>query len=149
MATRIVNIDMNRVEGDLQVRLALDEGMITDAWTIGTMYRGFEQLLLGRAPMDGLVITPRVCGICGTAHLYAAVTALETAINCPIAPNGTRVRNLCLMAEELQSDSRHAFLMFAVDLCNERYKDHPLYAAVVEAFEPFKGRVYREAVVET
>lgn len=149
MARRELTLEMNRVEGDLQVKLALEDGVVADAWTVGTMYRGFEQLLLGRAPMDALVITPRVCGICGTAHLYAAVTAIETALQCPIAPNGTRVRNLCLWAEEVQSDSRHAFLMFMIDLCNKRYANTPHYAEVMEAFEPFKGRVYREAVVET
>lgn len=149
MAKREVMVDLNRVEGDLQLKLEIDDGQVTDAWTVGTMYRGFEQLLIGRAPMDSLVITPRVCGICGTAHLYAAVTALEKAMQCAIGPNGTRVRNACLAAEEIQSDTRHAFLMFTIDLCNAQYKDRPLYAEVVEAFEPFKGRIYREVVVET
>jgi uptake hydrogenase large subunit len=149
MTRRELTLEMNRVEGDLQVRLALEDGVVTDAWTVGTMYRGFEQLMLGRAPMDALVITPRVCGICGTAHLYAAVTAIETALQCRVAPNGTRVRNVCLWAEEVQSDARHAFLMFMIDLCNKRYASHPAYAQLVAAFEPFKGRVYREVVVET
>ena len=98
--------------------------------------------------MDALVITPRVCGICGTAHLYAAVSAIERAL-VPIGPNGTRVRNLCLMAREIQSDTRHAFLMFTIDLCNPKYPDRPGYDEIVAAFEPFKGRVYREVIVET
>jgi uptake hydrogenase large subunit len=149
MAKRELVLEMNRVEGDLQVKLEITDGVVSDAWTVGTMYRGFEQLMIGRAPMDALVITPRVCGICGTAHLYAAATAIETAIGCPIAPNGTRVRNACLMAEETQSDTRHAFLMFMIDLCNPRYAERPGYAEIVEAFAPFKGRIYRETVVET
>jgi len=146
---KVITLDMNRVEGDLQVKLELDHGVVSDAWTVGTMYRGFEQILIGRAKTDGLVITPRVCGICGTAHLYAAVSALETAMGCPIAPNGTRVRNVCLMAEEIQSDTRHAFLMFAPDLCHPRYAGLEEHAAVVEAFAPFRGRVHRETLVET
>lgn len=149
MATRELMLDLNRVEGDLQVKLRIEDGVVTDAWTVGTMYRGFEQLMLGRAPMDSLVITPRVCGICGTAHLYAAVTALERALQCRIGPNGTRVRNACLMAEELQSDTRHAILMFAPDLCSPKYAGRPGHDAIVEAFEPFRGRVYREVVTET
>ena len=28
------------------------------------LYRGFEQMLAGRAPHDALVIVPRICGIC-------------------------------------------------------------------------------------
>jgi Ni,Fe-hydrogenase I large subunit len=149
MAKRELVLEMNRVEGDLQVKLELTDGIVTNAWTVGTMYRGFEQLLLGRAPMDALVITPRVCGICGTAHLYSAVSAIERAIQCVVPPNGTRVRNLCLMAEEIQSDARHAFLMFMIDFVNPRYAQHPLYDEVVAAFAPFKGSVYRETVVET
>jgi Ni,Fe-hydrogenase I large subunit len=149
MSKHELMLDMNRVEGDLQLRLQLEDGVVTDAWTIGTMYRGFEQLLIGRAPMDALVITPRICGICGTGHLYAAVSALESALGCPIAPNGTRVRNVCLMAEEIQSDTRHAFLMFAIDLCHAVYAGRPDYDKVLRAFEPFKGKAYRETIVET
>ena len=149
MSVKTLKVDMNRVEGDLQLKLELDDSVVTDAWTVGTMYRGFEQILIGRAKMDGLVITPRICGICGTAHQYAAVTALETAFQCRIAPNGTRVRNVCLMAEEIQSDARHAFLMFTIDLCNERDASPCEYPNILAAFEPFKGRVYRETLSET
>ena len=67
---------------------------------------------MGRDPEDVLVITPRICGICSTAQLYAATAALEMAYQTPIAPNGTRIRNLCLMAEAVMSDARHTFLMF-------------------------------------
>ena len=147
--SRLITVDMNRVEGDLRLKIELEAGVVKNAWTVGTMFRGFEQILLGRSKMDGLVITPRICGICGTAHLYAAVSALETAMGCPIAPNGARVRNICLMAEELQSDPRHAFLMFTIDLCHARYAGLEGYADILEAFTPFQGRGYRETIVET
>jgi hydrogenase large subunit len=143
---KVVNLALNRVEGDLEVKVEFDGKKVTDAWCIGTMFRGFEQIMTGRAAMDGLVITPRICGICGTSHLYAAVTALETAYQCPIAPNGTRIRNLCLMAEEIQSDLRHTFLMFTIDFCNQRYEEHQAYSRLLEAFQPFKGRFYRETI---
>lgn len=146
---KTLNFELNRVEGDLELALTVEGKRITDARAIGRMYRGFEQILIGRHARDGLVITPRVCGICGTAHLYAAVTALETAWQCPVAPNGTRVRNLCLMVEEAQSDSRHTFLMFAIDLCNEKYRKHPLYPQIVEAFQAFKGKTYCQTIRHT
>ena len=61
-----------------------------------------------------------------------------------IAPNGTRIRNLCLMAESVMSDARHTFLMFAPDFCNEAYAEHPLHDRVTELFAPpFRGRVSR------
>jgi len=146
---RIVNLELNRVEGDLELKIEYDGEFVTDAWCVGTMFRGFEQMLKGRAATDGLVITPRVCGICGTAHHYVAATALEHAWGCEVAPNGTRVRNVCLMAEELQSDLRHTFLMFAIDLCHPRYREVPGYERVVELFAPFEGTVYRETLRHT
>ena len=144
-----IKLAFNRVEGDLEIKVELKDNIVTESYCMGTMYRGFEQLMQGRAPWDGLVITPRICGICGTAHLYAAVTALETAQQCKIAPNGTRIRNICLMAEEIQSDSRHTFLMFMIDMCNTTYSDIKYYPLVMEAFEPYKGRIYKEVIENT
>jgi hydrogenase large subunit len=147
---RTIRMELNRVEGDMEVRLELAGNTVADAWCVGTMYRGFEQILLERDPGDALVIAPRICGICSTSQLYAAVSALETAYKAPIAPNGTRIRNLCLMAESVMSDARHTFLMFTPDFCNPAYRDHPLYADAVELFEPpFKGRIARETVEQT
>jgi hydrogenase large subunit len=140
-------MEMNRVEGDLEVKLEVEGHTVTDAWCIGTMYRGYEQILLGRDPQDVLVITPRICGICSTSQLYAATTALETAYQSPLAPNGIRLRNLCLMAESIMSDARHTFLMFAPDFCNQVYSQHGLYDQVLQLFEPpFKGSIARQTV---
>ncbi|MDD5388370.1 MAG: nickel-dependent hydrogenase large subunit [Gallionellaceae bacterium] len=146
MARVELSIDLNRVEGDLEIGVTLEDGVVVDARTIGTLYRGFEQILVGRAPRDAMVITPRVCGICGTAHLYAAVLALEYAWNLPVPANATRIRNLCLMAEGIQNDLRQTFLFFAPDFCNPRYSEHPLFAELMAAFEPFKGSLHRETL---
>lgn len=146
MARVELNLDMNRVEGDLRLQVTLEDGVVVAARSVGTMYRGFEQILIGRSPRDAMVITPRVCGICGTAHLYAAVMALEDAWSTPVPPNATRIRNLCLIAEGLQNDLRQTFLFFTPDLCHSRWADHPLAEEVRRAFEPFRGEVYREAL---
>ena len=147
---RTIRMELNRVEGDMEVRLELAGHDVTDAWCVGTMFRGFEQILAGRDPGDALVIAPRICGICSTSQLYAAASALETAYGLPIAPNGTRIRNLCLMAESVMSDARHTFLMFTPDFCNPAYAGHPLAGTVHELFEPpFKGRLARAAVEHT
>jgi hydrogenase large subunit len=148
MARIELNLDLNRVEGDLSVQVTLEDGVVVAARTQGTMYRGFEQILLGRAPRDAMVITPRVCGICGTAHLYAGVLALEQIWSTPVPPNATRIRNLCLIAEGLQNDLRQTFF-FAPDLCHPRYAADPLHAPLMAAFEPFKGDVYRETLAQT
>jgi uptake hydrogenase large subunit len=150
LSRRLIQLEMNRVEGDLQIKLEVEKNTVTDAWCIGSMYRGYEQVLIGREPTDALVIAPRICGICSTSQLYAATLALEDASQIPVAPNGTRIRNLCLMAEAVMNDARHTFLMFAPDFCNPAYRNHPLYDPILAAFEPpFKGRLARETVHST
>ena len=100
------------------------------------MYRSFEQILLGRDPSDVLVMTPRICGICSTSQLYAATSALEMAYQAPVAPNGIRIRNLCLIAESVMSDARQTFLIIAPEFCNRTYSHHDLYGQVMRLFEP-------------
>lgn len=146
MTRKIVQIDLNRVEGDVDFQLELEDGKVADARCIGSLYRGFEQILLGRKPMDSLVITPRICGICGTAQLNAAVLALEHAGRIPVPPNAIRIRNLCLMAETVQSDLRQSFLFFTADFCHPKYLSLPLYEKALSAFLPFKGGIYRGAL---
>jgi Ni,Fe-hydrogenase I large subunit len=128
MARVELNLNLNRVEGDLEIGVTLEDGVIVEARTIGTMYRGFEQIMIGRAARDGLVITPRVCGICGTAHLYVAALALEHAWGVTPPPNAVRIRNLCLLAEGLQNDLRQTLLFFAPDFCNPRYEGESWFA---------------------
>lgn len=141
-----LELGLNRVEGDLEILLDYEDGRISEAWCKGTMYRGFEQLLLGRASMDSLVFTPRICGICGTAHLYAAVLALEDAWNIVPPPLAVMVRNACLMAEEIQSDIRHTMLFFAPDFLDPIYRGNPMEQELLAAFEPFKGHFYLDAL---
>ncbi len=146
MAMQTIDIDLNRVEGDLEFQLDVEEGVVVDARCIGVMYRGFEQILIGRTPRDAVVITPRVCGICGTAHMYSGVLALEQIWQVPVPPNATRIRNLCLMAETIQSDLRQTFLMFTVDFCNPSYQKKAFFDEALTVFEPFKGKCHLEAL---
>ncbi len=146
MARVELNINLNRVEGDLEIALVLEDGVVSEARTIGSLYRGFEQIMVGRAPRDSLVITPRVCGICGTAHLYSAVQALEQIWQIQIPANAVRIRNLCLIAEGIQNDLRQTFLFFTPDFCNHRYRNRSWFAEMTDRFEPFRGSSYRETL---
>ena len=77
---QVVQLDVGavgRVEGDLDVRVTLDDGVVVDAWTEASMFRGFEIILKGKDPQAGLIVTPRICGICGGSHLYKACYALD------------------------------------------------------------------------
>jgi hydrogenase large subunit len=149
MATLRVEVPVNRVEGDLEVRVEVESGVVRDAWVSGTMYRGFENMLRGRGALDGLVITPRICGICTTAHLSAAAAALEAVAGVAPPPSAVRIRNVLAGVEMLQSDLRHGVLTFMADFCNPAYADRPWAAEAVRRHEPFTGVATIEAVVET
>ncbi|MFM7370913.1 MAG: nickel-dependent hydrogenase large subunit, partial [Sphaerospermopsis kisseleviana] len=60
---------VGRVEGDLDVRVEIEDGYVTNAWTHAELFRGFEIILRGKDPQAGLIVTPRICGICGGSHL--------------------------------------------------------------------------------
>ncbi len=135
-----LNIPLNRVEGDLDINVVLENNQIIEAKSIGTLYRGFENMLTGRDPMDALVITPRICGICSITHLTAAVKAIEQAVNIKPPAQAVRMRNLSLLAETVQSDLRQVFLMFMSDFAHSYYKDQSFYPLAVEQYAPLTGK---------
>ncbi len=145
----ILNIPMNRVEGDLEISVAIEDATVVDAWSSGLMYRGIENILRNRDAMDGLVITPRVCGICTTSHLTAAAMALDAVSGAAVPDNAIRMRNLALLTEQVQSDVRHAFLMFHVDFTNPAHAQAEWYAEAMHRYQPFKGKCVIETVRET
>ena len=140
---------LNRVEGDLEVFVEIENGVVTEARSAGIMYRGFENILVGRAPLDGLVLTPRICGICSTSHLKAAAKALDMFFKAEVPDNAKRVRNVTLIAEKTQNDFRHAFLLFMADFTNPEHKNHSLYREAVRRYEPLKGETAIQTIQET
>ena len=150
MTKRIIrDIPLNRVEGDLEIRVELENNRIVDAWSSGTMFRGFENLLVGRGARDGLVMTPRVCGICSTTHLMAAARALDQIAGVSLPDNAIRLRNVALMAEHSQSDVRQSVLMFLPDFTADCYAAHSLYAEAVKRYAPLAGERCVDVVRQT
>lgn len=148
--SKSINIPVNRVEGDLEIRVEIQDGRIIDAWSAGTMYRGFEAMMIGRGARDGLVVTPRVCGVCSLSHLTAAVEALDEIAGIDPPDNARRLRNIALMVENIQSDIRQAVLMFMVDFANpDAYRDHPLAEEARRRYSPLEGESAIEVIRET
>lgn len=149
MARIRCELPLNRVEGDLEIRVEVEDGVIIDAWSAGTMFRGFERMLAGRGALDGLVLTPRICGICSTTHLLAAAKALDAACGAAPPPQAVRLRNVALMTEHVQSDVRQAVLMYMVDFANAAHRSHPLFEEAVARFAPLAGRDALDTIRET
>ena len=137
---------LGRVEGDLDVRVKITDGVVTDAWTEASMFRGFEMILKGKDPQAGLIVTPRICGICGGSHLYKSVYALDTAWKTHVPQNATLVRNIAQACESMQSNPRYFYAIFAIDLINKNYAQAKEYDEAVRRFAPFVGTSYEHGV---
>ncbi|MHC4637246.1 MAG: nickel-dependent hydrogenase large subunit [Planctomycetota bacterium] len=117
MAT--IKIDpMTRIEGHLSIEVTVDGGEITDAKSSGTMFRGFENILLGRDPLDAPHLTQRICGVCPISHGMASCLNLESAFNVTPPANGRILRNLVLGANFVMSHILHFYHLAALDYIN-------------------------------
>ena len=94
---RTISLDpVTRVEGHLAIECDFDGGTVRDARVAGRMFRGFEDFLIGRHPVDAARITQRICGICHEVHGIAASIALEDLYDIQPTPNGRILRELIL-----------------------------------------------------
>ena len=93
-AQRIVIDPITRIEGHLKIEATVDGNKVVDAKSEGTLYRGFEQILIGRNPLDAVQITQRFCGVCPTPHAIASSQALDDAFGIVPPNNGRIIRNI-------------------------------------------------------
>jgi Ni,Fe-hydrogenase I large subunit len=145
MSQSIQTLDISpvgRVEGDLDVRVDIADGVVVNAWTSAELFRGFEIILRDKDPQAGLVVTPRACGICGASHLTCAAWALDTAWETEVPRNAILARNLGQLAESLQSLPRHHYGLFMIDMCNKKYQKSAHYPEAVKRWSPFTGTTY-------
>ena len=115
MARRIVVDPITRIEGHLRIEAEIKDGKIVDAYSSGTMVRGFEIILKGRDPRDAWAFTERACGVCTTVHALASVRTVEDALGVTVPPNAELVRNLMFCAQYLQDHVVHFYHLHALD----------------------------------
>ena len=115
MANRIVIDPITRIEGHLRIEIEVKDGKIVDAYSSGTMVRGFELILKGRDPRDAWAFTERACGVCTTVHALASVRTVEDALGITVPANAELVRNLMFCAQYLQDHVVHFYHLHALD----------------------------------
>jgi hydrogenase large subunit len=109
-ATPITVIDpISRLEGHLRLEVQIEGGTVKDARASGTLFRGFENILIGRDPRDSQHITQRICGVCPVSHSMAAVIALDAACGVAVNNNARILRNLVMGANHLDSHILHFY----------------------------------------
>ncbi len=147
MSLKELNISpVGRVEGDLDVKVYMENGVVTRAHTQAAMYRGFEKILVGKDPQSGLIVTPRACGICGGSHLYCASSALDVAWKTTLPPNALLLRAIGQASETMQSIPRWFYAIFATDMANKKFANKPLYQEVVKRFAAYVGTSFQTGV---
>jgi hydrogenase large subunit len=115
MSNRIVVDPITRIEGHLRIEAEIKDGKIVDAFSSGTMVRGFELILKGRDPRDAWAFTERACGVCTTVHALASVRSVEDALRIQVPPTAELVRNLMFCAQYLQDHVVHFYHLHALD----------------------------------
>lgn len=140
---------VGRVEGDLDVKVYMQDGVVTRAHTQAAMFRGFEQIMAGKDPQSGLIVTPRICGICGGSHLYCASSALDTAWGTQLPPNALLLRALGQATETIQSIPRWFYAIFATDMANKKFANKPLYEEVVRRWAAYVGTSFQKGVTSS
>ncbi len=138
---------VGRVEGDLDVKVYMEDGVVTRAHTQAAMFRGFEKIMAGKDPQSGLIVTPRICGICGGSHLYCASSALDTAWGTTLPPNALLLRAIGQATETIQSIPRWFYAIFATDMANKKFANKPLYQEVVKRWAAYVGTSFQRGVV--
>jgi F420-non-reducing hydrogenase large subunit len=106
---------LSRIEGHARVVLEIRDGQVQAAYFQATEIRGFELLVQGTPAEQMPVITPRICGVCSTAHHIASVKALEDAYGVTPPPLARTLRELLLLGQLIQNQATSLFLFTMPD----------------------------------
>jgi hydrogenase large subunit len=109
MANTVTVNPVTRISGFLEIKAEVENGIIVDAKSSGLLFRGFEKMLQGRAPLDAIYFTQRICGICSTAHSMSSSLALEGALNVQPDIHSRMIKEFVHGCEFIQNHLRHFY----------------------------------------
>jgi hydrogenase large subunit len=115
MAQRIVIDPITRIEGHLKIEVEVEDGVVKDAWSSGTMARGWEVLLRDKDPRDAPYICARVCAVCEGVHTIAGAQALDHAFDIEVPEAGRIMRNLFCSGLYMHDHYIHFYALSALD----------------------------------
>lgn len=135
---------VERIEGEARLACSWENNLIKDARIEFLNFRGFELILEGKSPLDALIYTPRICGICGQAHLHATVNALENIYKnigeeLTITKKAKLLREIGLNIEIIDSHIKWFYMFIMPDITKLSNDDYSLY-------EPLKGEKWLKAL---
>ncbi len=114
--TRVVVDPVTRIEGHLRLEAVVgDDGVVKEAMSSGTMWRGIELILQGRDPREAWAFTERICGVCTTVHALTSVRAVEDAVGIEPPKNAEIIRNIMFLAQMVHDHVVHFYHLHALD----------------------------------
>jgi len=134
---------IQRIEGEATLDLEWNEDKIEFAKIKFLNFRGIEKILEKRPFLDALAITPRVCGICNTSHIIAAINAIEDAyksvnIEVPLSKKANDIREFALNAEKIQNHIKWIYFSILPEILEINGEDE-------KSIRAFEGSEWIEA----
>ncbi|MGM0534169.1 MAG: nickel-dependent hydrogenase large subunit [Campylobacterota bacterium] len=103
---------IEKIEGEAKLHFNNKSGRIGHVGIEFMHSRGIETMLEGKAATDALVINPRICGICGHAHLIATAKALEACYGgFEPSPKAQKLRQMTLDFELILNHIKWFYLV--------------------------------------
>lgn len=128
---------VDQIEGEASVYFDIENEKVVFSTIAFPHFRGIENILKGKNALDALVITPRVCGICGHAHLMASVRAIEDAYKnagheVELSAKAKNIREFTLVMEIVQNHFKWMYMVLVPELLkliNSDEENYPLKGA--------------------
>ena len=107
---------ITRLEGHGRIEIFLDDdGNVANAYLQVPEFRGFEKFCEGRPVEELPRITPRICGVCPSAHHMASTKATDAVYHVDPPPAAKKLRELYYCAHMCHSHIAHFYVLAAPD----------------------------------
>ncbi|MCP4623952.1 MAG: Ni/Fe hydrogenase subunit alpha [bacterium] len=110
-----LNFPLSRIEGHAQAVIEIHGGKVVATRFQAAEFRGFEHFVKGVPAEQMVVIVPRICGVCSTAHHVAAIKALEDAYDVTPPPLSVKIRELLMLGQLIQNQATSLFIFTMPD----------------------------------
>jgi hydrogenase large subunit len=160
---------ITRIIGNLGIYTKIDfaNREVVECKSTSSLFRGYSVFMKGKDPRDAGFITSRICGICGDNHTTCSVYAQNMAYGIKMPPLAELIVNLGEAAEYMFDHSIFQDNLVFVDYCERMVKEtnprllekadqtaaphgdvhgHRTIGDIMRSFNPFEGRMYREAL---
>lgn len=116
MAKKITIDPITRLEGHGKIEIFLnDAGNVDRAFLQVPELRGFEKFCEGRAVEEMPRITPKICGVCPTAHHMASGKTLDDLYKVDPPPAAKKIRELVNSSFMAEDHTLHFFFLGGPD----------------------------------